>query len=123
MRRWSSFGRPVRGRRGGSRGSNRSHCRSIRSKRPINRRWVSARPSATPLQTRPRGMAGAEPGSVGLEARPCPNNVAAQAASGEGGEDEIDRSIRAVNHAYEHLINTIKEKIGRKEHESQQFRL
>src|SRR4051794_11679872 len=57
MRRWSSFGRPVRGRRGGSSGSNRSHCRSVRSKRPINRRWVYARPSATPLQTRPSSHA------------------------------------------------------------------
>src|SRR5688572_27117993 len=40
MRRWSSFGRPVRGRCGGSSGSSRRHCRSVRSKRPINFKWV-----------------------------------------------------------------------------------
>lgn len=33
--RWSSFGRPVRGLRGGSKGSSRSPCVSVRSKRPM----------------------------------------------------------------------------------------
>jgi transposase len=43
IRRWSSFGRPVRGRCGGSRGASLCHCRSVRSKRPIRAR--SARPA------------------------------------------------------------------------------
>src|SRR5215213_2666449 len=38
IRRWSSFGRPVRGRCGGSSGSSRRHCRSVRSKRSIRAR-------------------------------------------------------------------------------------
>ena len=53
IRRWSSFGRPVPGLRGGSKGSNRSHCRSVRSKRPINRKWAYAQPSTTPFADTP----------------------------------------------------------------------